>query len=276
LQSIVFGGYNVKNVTEFRYVYPAVKFSTRINVAAYHSDGSINSIPLSIEMIPQFEHGATYLHDYLHAKVMRDTNDRKFADMVLSDTYEKGSSIAGNSFIKLKIRFTSLLIPDSARLGWGDKMNIPLNLALDALSPYIIKINAGTVSRTFNATLFQFYSNYHYAINLDNDNKLNATRHEDLVVVSFDKRFGEMTILKVNGEERIDCVLGCSLIASKNEPLLLEAFNIWGGRAYAEIEPIQEEEQSRINITNLLTALAVLTGAFILARIVARVGEKVN
>ena len=273
LQSVVFGGYNVKNVTEFNHVYPAVKFNTRVNVAAYHSDGSINMIPLSIEMIPQFEHGATYLHDYLHAKVMHDTGDEKFADMVLSDMYEKGSSIAGNGFIKLKVRFTSLLIPDSAQLVWGDKMNIPLNLALDALSPYIIKINAGSVSKTFNATLFQFYSNYHYTVNLDTDNRLNATRYGDLVVVGFDKKFGEITMLKVDGEEPTDCMMGCSLVVSKNEPLMLEAFNIWGGRAYAELKPIQEEGQASIDVTRLAIAFSVLLAALMVARLVSEIGK---
>ncbi len=274
LQSVVFGGFNVKNTTEFRYVYPAVKFNTRVSVAAYHSDGRINNIPLSIDMIPQFEHGATYLHDYLNSKVIHDTGDRKFAEIVLSDMYGRGNSIAGNGFIKLKARFTSLLIPDSAKLVWGDKMNIPLNLALDALSPYMVKISAGSISRTFNATLFQFYSDYDYIVNLDNDNKLNVTRYGDLVVVPFDKKFGEVTLLKVNGKEHSNCMLGCSLVISKSEPLLVEAFNIWGGRAYAELEPVQEKMKSDIDMVQLATTLAILLGAFIIARIVARFGDK--
>jgi hypothetical protein len=113
-------------------------------------------------------------------------------------------------------------------------------------------------------------SDYNYTVNLDDDNKLNATRHGDLVVVRFDAKFGEITMLKVNGEEGNDYMMGCSLIA-KSEPLML-VFNIWVGRAYTELEPTQEEGQTSIDITQLATAFLALLAAFIVARLVSRIG----
>jgi hypothetical protein len=115
-------------------------------------------------------------------------------------------------------------------------------------------------------------SDYNYTVNLDDDNKLNATRHGDLVVVRFDAKFGEITTLKVNGEEGNDCMMGCSLIANKSEPLML-VFNIWVGRAYTELEPTQEEGQTSIDITQLATAFLALLDAFIVARLVSRIGK---
>lgn len=54
---------------------------------------------------------------------------------------------------------------------------------------------------------------------------------------------------------------------------MLEAFNIWGGSAYAELEPVQQKERMDIDVTQLAIGFSALLAALIIAKVVSRIGR---
>ncbi len=272
LQSVHFGGREISNVTDYDYIYPRVKFHTSVKVIAINSEGQRNQIPVSIVMSPQLSKSAEYTQDYICKKIVHDTLDDGFSDIVLDDMYDKDiNQKDGIGYVNLKASLTSTWFPNytgtffanSNYTQWSfanfgnnsgfdqslyeSELDIPLNFGLGALSPYDITITADTKSRTFDAETFQFYSNHLFVVNLDQDNILNATRNENnknLVTINYDENFGPIEQVLVNGKEfERRCKTGCSIIIPDNEAVTLEAYNIWEGRAVATLDPMESEEE---------------------------------
>lgn len=298
LQSVHFGGREISNVTDYDYIYPRVKFHTSVKVIATDSEGQRNQIPVSIVMNPQFGKGAEYTQDYICKKIIHDTLDEGFSDIVLDDMYAKDvNQKDGTGFINLKASLTSTWFPNytgtffansnytqwnSAYLSgnnsgfdqslYKNELDIPLNFGLGALSPYDITITADTKSHTFDAETFQFYSNHLFIVNLDQDNILNVTRNENnknLVTINYDENFGPIEKLLVNGKEyERRCKTGCSMIIPNNGMVTLEAYNIWEGRAVAYLVPTESEEDSiKFDESSIIWyAILGLIAAFVLWR----------
>jgi hypothetical protein len=265
LQSIHFGGREISNVTDYHYVYPRVKFHTSVKVIAYDPEGQRNQIPISIEMIPQFEKGAEYTQDYMCKKIFYDTQDDGFSDIILDDMYGKDvNKKNGTGYVNLKASLTSTWFPnytgaffENISLGnnsafdqtrYKNELDIPLNFGFGALSPYDITITADTKSHTFDVQTFQFYSNHLFVVNLDQDNVLNATRNEknkNLITIQYDENFGPIEQVLVNGKEyERRCKTGCSIIIPTSETVTLEAYNVWGGRAVAALDRMEPEGEN--------------------------------
>ncbi|MCA2003946.1 MAG: hypothetical protein LDL06_04180 [Candidatus Nitrosotenuis sp.] len=263
LQSIHFGGRDISNVTDYHYTYPRVKFHTSVKVIAYNSEGQRNQIPVSIVMNPQFDKGAEYTQDYICKKIFYDTQDEGFSDIVLDDMYGKDvNKKNGTGYVNLKSSLTSTYFPNYTGVFFGNislgnnssldksqyknELDIPLNFGFGALSPYDITITAGDKSRTFDAQTFQFYSNHLFIVNLDQDNILNVTRNQNnqnLVTINYDENFGPIEQVFVSGKEyERRCRTGCSIIIPDNE-VTLEAYNVWGGRAVASLDPMEPGEE---------------------------------
>ena len=266
LQSIHFGGNKISNVTDYNYIYPRVKFHTSVKVIATDSEGQRNQIPISIVMSPQFEKGAQYTQDYVCKKIFHDTKDVGFSDIVLDDMYGKDvNKKDGTGHVNLKASLTSTWFPNYTETFFANsnytfennsalqslyenELDIPLNFGFGALSPYDITITAGNKSHTFDAQTFQFYSNHLFVVNLDQDNILNVTRDENnknLVTISYDENFGPIEQVLVDGKEyERRCKTGCSMIIPNNEAVILEAYNIWSGRAAASLDYMESKEEN--------------------------------
>ena len=267
LQSIHFGGRQISNVTDYDYIYPRVKFHTSVKVIVINSEGQRNQIPVSIVMNPQFSKGAEYTQDYICKKIIYDTLDDGFSDIVLDDMYAKDvNQKDGIGYVNLKTSLTSTWFPNYTGMFFANsgvtfgnnsgfdsslyenELDIPLNFGLGALSPYDITITADAKSHTFDAETFQFYSNHLFIVNLDQDNILNVTRNENnknLITIHYNENFGAIEQILVNGEEyERRCKTGCSIIIPTSETVTLEAYNVWGGRAVVALEPMEPEGES--------------------------------
>jgi hypothetical protein len=284
LQSIHFGGREISNVTDYDYIYPRVKFHTSVKVIAINSDGQRNQIPVSITINPQFEKGAEYTQDYICKKIVHDTQDNGFSDIVLDDMYAKENKKDGIGYVNLKASLTSTWFPNytgsffvnsnytfennSTLDGlYENELDIPLNFGFGALSPYDITITAHDKSHIFDAETFQFYSNHLFVVNLDQDNLLNVTRNENnknLVTISYDENFGSIEQLLIDGREyERRCRTGCSMIIQNNESIILEAYNVWGGRAVASLDSVElEGENIRFDESDIIwyAILGVIAG----------------
>ena len=218
LQSSEFAGHDVTFLTFDEYMYPESFFHNTVSATAVDSNGSQdNSVNISINMIPREEiEGTLPLNQYVHDKVIFDTDDDGFAqiitgldmdgnDIVIVNGYDiyplDNLTIEGNGKVSLeKTRrvlssFTQydttidqtfdpneiIDISEKYLLDTEDGvLPIPLTTGLDALSPYTLSITAdnGSIETTneFDHTWYDFSIDYNYQLNMDNDNVLNIER----------------------------------------------------------------------------------------------------
>ena len=218
LESANFAGHEVSFLTFDEYMYPESFFHNTVNVLAVDSDGmQDDSINLSITIIPREEiAGTTYLDQYVHDKVIFDTDDDGFAqiitgldmdgnDIVIVNghdiypldnlTVEGTGSISLEKTRRVLSSFTQYdttidqtfdpneIVDVSGKylLDTEDGiLPIPLTTGLDALSPYTISITAdnGSIEHTneFDHIWYDFSIDYSYQLNMDDSNGLNMQR----------------------------------------------------------------------------------------------------
>jgi len=218
LESVDFAGHDISFLTFDEYMYPESFFHNTVNVLAVDSDGmQDNSINLSITLIPREEiEGTVLLDQYMHDKVIFDTDDDGFAQIITGLDMD-GNDIAiinghdihpldnlaiegtGNihlektrrvlsSFTQYDTTIDQIFDPNEITdisnkylLDTEDGiLPIPLTTGLDALSPYTISITAdnGFIEATneFDHTWYDFSIDYFYHINMDDSNILNMQR----------------------------------------------------------------------------------------------------
>ena len=95
LESASFAGHEVSFLTNNEYMYPESFFHNTVNVLAVDSDGmQDDSISISITITPREEiAGTSYLDQYVHDKVIFDTDDDGFAQIIT------GLDMEGNDIV---------------------------------------------------------------------------------------------------------------------------------------------------------------------------------
>ncbi|WP_316504811.1 hypothetical protein [Nitrosopumilus sp.] len=285
LESSEFAGHDVTFLTFDEYMYPESFFHNTVNVTAVDSNGAQdNSVHISIEMIPREEiEGTLPLNQYVHNKIVFDTDDDGFAQIITGldmdgndivivnghDIYPLDNlTIEGNGKISLeKTRrvlssFTQYdttidqtfdpneIIDISGKylLDTEDGvLPIPLTTGMDALSPYIISITAdnGDIETTneFDHTWYNFSIDYSYQLNMDDDNVLNIERDS-----------GNMKVLKYFYDENFGTIESLSINGEifVGEEDLPECFRIKStGACYL---PVPEDHQlAELNIVGTNT-----------------------
>lgn len=243
LQSVDFAGYKIKNLTEYTYQYPDVKFSNLLKILTYNSDGSRTGLPIHVIMTPDIANDAQYTHDYVCSKVIYDTNNARFADIVVSDMYDRTNWGNNTGYLNLRIHLTSTWFPSFYSILAGNTLDLPLHQGYKTLSPYEITMIVGEKSRTMSR-IVSFLSPFVHVVNLDQDNLLNVTESSGFVRINPDEKFGNIVKVDINGITlKEDCTNGCTTTIHENQDLEIEAWNIWDGRATAYIKKAKEDRR---------------------------------
>lgn len=272
LQTVNFAGYKIKNLTNYVYQYPDVKFSNPVRILTYHSDGIRTELPLSITMVPDPTKNTQYVQNYTCQKTFHDTKRYEFSNIVVDDMYDMTNKANGTGFLDMKTKLTSLWFPEFYSVLSANPLDLPISDGYKALSPYKITITAGQESRTIHRVV-SFLSPFTHVINLDPDNTLNITRHSGFVRINPDETFGEIVKVSINGKIlEADCTNGCTTI-STNQDLHIESWNIWGGRAFAYVEKPETGSKTEINWNMTLVAMAALAIGIILWKFSAQMLE---
>jgi len=242
LESNEFAGHDITFLTFDEYMYPESFFHNTVSVTAVDSDGSQdNSVQISIEMIPREEiDGTLPLNQYVHDKIVFDTDDDGFAqiitgldmdgnDIVVVNDHEiyplDNLTIEGNGKVSLEKtrRVLSSFTQYDTTIDQTFDLNeiidisgkylldtedgvlpIPLTTGLDALSPYTISITAdnGSIETTneFDHTWYDFSIDYNYQLNMDVDNVLDIARDP-----------GNMRVLKYFYDENFGTIESLSI-----------------------------------------------------------------
>lgn len=240
LQSAGFAGFGNKDLTEYTYQYPDVKFNNPVKILTYHSDGSRTELPISVKLIPDVSKNAQYTQDYTCSKVLHDTGKPELANIIVDDMYGKDNESNGTGYINLKTQLTSTWFAPFYSIIVNDTLDLPISEGYKALSPYHITITVGEKTRTVNRVV-NFLSPFVHVANLDSDNLLNVTEGFGFVRINPDEKFGEIAKVLINGKElNVDCTDGCTTTIYSTEDLNVEVWNVWGGRAFAHLEKPEE------------------------------------
>jgi hypothetical protein len=240
LQSEGFAGYDIKDLTEYTYQYPDVKFNNPVKILTYHSDGSRTELPVSVKLIPDASKNAQYTQDYTCSKVLHDTGKPELANIVVDDMYGKENEVSGTGYINMKTQLTSTWFAPFYYIIVNDTLDLPISEGYKALSPYHITITVGEKTRTINRVV-NFLSPFVHVANLDSDNVLNITEDFGFIRINPDEKFGEITKVMINGKELdADCTTGCTSTIHSNQDLNVEVWNVWGGRAFSHLEKSEE------------------------------------
>ena len=281
LESDHFAGHDVTFLTFDEYMYPESFFHNTVNVLAVNSDGEQdNSVELSIEMIPREDiEGTVPLNQYVHDKVIFDTDDDGFAQIITgldmdgndivivngNDIYPLDNlTIEGTGKVSLeKTRrilssFTQYdttidqtfdpneIIDISGKylLDTEDGiLPIPLTTGLDALSPYTISITGDNGSGI--VTTNEFDQTW-YDFSIDYNYQINM---DDSNILNIQRDPGNMSVLKYFYDENFgpleSLTINGEIFEENNLP---ECFRIKStGACYLPV-PV-DRQLSELNIT---------------------------
>lgn len=262
LQSVNFAGFGIKNLTEYQYVYPNVKFNNPVKILTYHSDGSRTEYPISITMIPDVSKGSEYTQDYVCKKIIHDNYTKEIANIVVDDMYDKKNEGNATGFLNLHIKLTSTWFPQFYKIISENPLDLNINEGYAALSPYKITMTIGEKTRTINR-IVNFLSPFVHIANLDSNNVLNVIESFGIIRIIPDPKFGDIIKITINGNElKEDCSAGCTITAVANKTLQIEAWNIWGGHASNRLEKLQVIPQKEINWSMICIGIIILVIGF--------------
>ena len=218
LQSSYFAGHEVTHLTNTEYMYPESFFHNSLSAQAVNAEGNQDdSIEITLEIIPRLDiPGTQYIDGYMHDKILFDTQDDGFSQIItgldidknpivivngddiytLDDLEKSGfGSVSLDKTRRILLSFTQYdTIADQtfANDDVTDVSNkylldtqdailpIPLTTGLDALSPFTISITANNgideIANTFDHTWYDFSIDYSFEINMDDDNVLDIKR----------------------------------------------------------------------------------------------------
>lgn len=262
IQSASFAGFGIKNLTEYHYTYPNVKFNNPVKIMTYHSDGSRTDYPISFRMVPDVSKDAEYTQDYVCKKLFHDNYKKEIANIILDDMYDKKNEAQGTGLINVKTQLTSTWFPQFYKIIANDTLDLDINEGYAALSPFEITITIGEKTRTVSR-IVNFLSPFVHVANLDQDNALNVTEKFGFVRITPDPKFGDIVKITINGDElREDCTDGCTTTVADDD-LQIEAWNIWDGHTSAHLEKFQPLPQKEINLQIAYIGMTVMVVGFI-------------
>ncbi len=220
LQSSHFAGHDVTHLTFNEYMYPESFFHNSLTVNVIDSEGNQDdSVYLILEIMPRLDiPGTQYLDEYMRDKILFDTQDDGFSQIIT------GLDIDGNDIIitnghdictledtkvtdfgsvslektrRILSSFTQYDIIENQTFDNDDVTDvsdkylldtedailpIPLTTGLGALSPFTVSITGDNdvyeITNTFDQTWYDFSQDYSYQINMDDANLLDIKRDD--------------------------------------------------------------------------------------------------
>jgi len=249
-----FAGFDTKYLSHSEYVFSESLFHTEFTVESVEPNGTRNDIPISIFVaVPE---GVQSLPDYLYEKVYHDTSDLGLGEIISGDSHSISENGTGAGEVSVKLRRVSSEFETYRPEGWRNldgldivdlapaylenshnaRLAVPLHVGLGALAPVSVSVEANNITRQFEYDYVEFKTEYGIQINAVDTNALDFSRHEGSLHIRPTPNFGDISVLHVDGNPvDIDCDAGCIINTPSVYPMVIEAQNIWGGRAHANV-----------------------------------------
>lgn len=288
LKTVDFADINLKYLTAEEYRYPANKQTSSINIQTVDINGNIISDKeISISLIPNQKVGSTFLNEYIYNKVLYDTEDIGYANLISGDTHSMIMEASGKGNVTLPTAITASLFPQRGEIieiqqysnpdEWQlyedyvknselVKWDIPIDMGLDADASYIMSItnNGKTIEQDWR--YFDQHALETIYINNEQNNIIDIKRTGSTIKIPFEKYFGQISQITIN-DEIIDtsCNNGCILNVPRYSELNIGLENTWGGKAYAQIEQVEEIDTTPPDnlYQNAIISILILAIAFV-------------
>ena len=270
LKSTDFAGAETTFLTFAEYLYPETFFNTEFVIDTIPSD---QSIPVSVEIKPQYHSGAASFVGYVDEKINYDSGDDGLAKIIVDDTHvmqEMFSSDNGGVLSFTIKRIASMF--DTFWFGQnnndGDshgnngkikqlylesinqqRLDTEFPVGLSAPSSMDITITANGITNVIDGKYFDFSQEHSHTINVSQDNVLDVTRNNGSITVKTDDSFGDIVKIQINGGEIQDilCVAKCSISVNKYDALEIKAWNTWNGMSSFYLPEIEEDSLPKVS-----------------------------
>ena len=252
-----FAGKSYTILSHYEYRFPESFFKSNLEIISVNSNGTIDGIELSASVHPNLSDGAVTISEYLYDKVVHDSADPGFADIISADVPAESYTEYGVGQIDLPLRriasqfgvYTSnqnqslagLDIQKLSPLYFVNSNNaslsVPLDVGLGALSPLHVQVNASGESMNFTYDYVDFSRDRQIILNSAQNNTLIVERYFGSIVVRAPSFFGPITQLYLNDTRaNTTCNLLCSVNVLDHKMIHITAKNQWGGMAHGVAE----------------------------------------
>ena len=246
-----FGGRDTTFLSHYEYRFPEALFHAGLRVISSGPNGTVNPVPLRVDVYPAPDILAQPLAGYLLEKVVHDTGDPGFGEIVSNSTYPGEYSESGIGEVEIKLRRVSskfeaygdgardlsgLDIKELSRLYLANskpaRLAVPLDVGLGALSPVSVNVTAGDMTRTYRYDYADFGTGTEIMLNVARDNSLEVTRRQGSMTITPEPGFGPIARLYIDGAQaNVTCGRTCVMGSADNSAAHIAAENAWGGIA---------------------------------------------
>jgi len=268
--------------------YPEIPFTKHLTIKSVNQNGTIMNDLINLKILPYKKINTEYISQYIYDKILFDTKDKIFAEIISNDTYPMYQEYSSNGVLYANITRTPIFFdeyhsqtdqgtffngslsnisqlnksPDTLRL------SLPYDIGLGSLSPTSFVITVNDFTNILDERYYTFGGKQEININVQKDNKLPIHRSLGKIEVYSPSNFGDISELLVDGTSvKQKCERGCVLLFQPEKELIITAKNMWNGEAsvispkFIIPVPPQSEEP---NYKLIVVIIVVLVAAWLI------------
>jgi len=262
--------------------YTEASFTKNLIIQSVNQNGTIMySDIIQLELTPYDKINTEYITSYIYDKILFDSNDETFAEIISGDVYPMEQKYSGTGIINTTISktsvffdeyveqtnnvnatFTESVISDlNSLLDSPDTIRLlaPYDMGLSALSPTTISITVNNITNIMDERYYSFGGKQTILVNTQTDNILHANRDKNKIVIYAPENFGLITSVFIDDilvEQ--ECQSGCVVLYSPDDEIIISAHNKWDGIAYTILPEITIPETPISDEPNYMMILAVV------------------
>ena len=267
-----FAGWDPKYLLGYEYIFPESLFHTNLNVRSVGDNGTVNDIPIRVDIIQSDDDNAHPIQKYIREKITYDSGDPGFGTIISDDVYPVEYSESGTGELDVKLRrivskFETYQNDQNRNLTGTDivnlsslyfensknaRLDVPYHVGLGALAPMTVNVTANGLTRQYDYDYIDFGTEDEILINAAQNNTLEISRYRGSITITPDASFGDVAGLYVNGRQiNTTCGATCVIGTPDNSQVQITVENFWGGRAHAIAPEFVPEETPSIPSSNL-------------------------
>ena len=261
--------------------YPEASFTKNLIIKSVNQNGTIIYDDIQLEVTPYDTINTEYITEYIYDKILFDSDDETFANIISGDTYPMEQKYSGTGIINVTISKTSVFFdeyteqtsnvnatfsediisdltslfdsPDTIRL------LAPYDFGLSALSPTTLSITTNNITHTIDERYYSFGGIEEIIINTQTDNILHADRDKSKIVIYQPENFGLIDMVYIDDMiVEQECQSGCVILYPPEDEITVSTYNKWEGMASVVLPEIIVPETPITDEPDYMIVLAVV------------------
>jgi len=262
--------------------YTEASFTKNLIIQSVNQNGTIMyDDMIQLEVTPYDKINTEYIIQYIYDKILFDTNDEIFADIISGDVYSMEQKHSGNGIINTTISKTSVFfdeyVEQTSNVNATFTENIineleklldspetirlmaPYDLGLSTLSPTTLSISVNDITNTIDERYYTFGGEEIILVNTQTDNILHAERDRNKIVIYQSDNFGTIDTVYIDDilvEQK--CIGKCVILYPPEDEISISAHNKWGGISYVTLPKVIIPEIPIPDEPNYMAVLAIV------------------